>query len=47
MGSYGIGVSKDMRAIIEGYDKKDGVNMAITISPFHAIILNLDKKSIS
>ena len=32
-------------AIIEGYDKKDGVIWPAKVSPFHAIILNLDKKS--
>ena len=45
MGSYGIGVSRIPAAIIEGYDKKDGVIWPAKVSPFHAIILNLDKKS--
>ncbi len=45
MGSYGIGVSRIPAAIIEGYEKKDGVIWPAKVSPFHAIILNLDKKS--
>ena len=45
MGSYGIGVSRIPAAIIEGYDKKDAVIWPAKVSPFHAIILNLDKKS--
>ena len=45
MGSYGIGVSRIPAAIIESSDKKDGVIWPVNVSPFRAIILNLDKKS--
>ena len=47
MGSYGIGVSRLVGAIIEAKfnDKKELMNWPINIAPFHCVILPLIKKN--
>jgi len=41
MGSYGIGVSRLLGAIIEAYHDENGCNWPIPVAPFHVGIINL------
>ena len=41
MGSYGIGVSRLVGAIIEAYHDEKGIKWPISISPFKIVIINL------
>jgi prolyl-tRNA synthetase len=46
MGSYGIGISRLLGAIIEASHDDRGIIWPDSVSPFHVHFLNLDKKSV-
>jgi prolyl-tRNA synthetase len=41
MGSYGIGVSRLVGAIIEAYHDEKGIKWPLSVAPFHVSIINL------
>ena len=44
MGSYGVGVSRSMAAIIEQYHDENGIIWPLVVAPYHAIITVINVK---
>jgi prolyl-tRNA synthetase len=45
MGSYGIGVSRSMAAIVEQYHDEDGIVWPLVVAPYHVIITVINVKN--
>ena len=44
MGSYGIGISRSMAAIIEQHHDEDGIIWPLSVAPYHIIITIINTK---
>ena len=45
MGSYGVGVSRTMAAIVEQYNDEDGIIWPLVVAPYHIIITIINSKN--
>ena len=45
MGSYGIGVSRTMAAIVEQYHDDNGIIWPLVVAPYHVIITVINIKN--
>ncbi len=44
MGSYGVGVSRSMAAIVEQYHDENGIIWPLVVAPYHVIITIINVK---